>query len=220
MFLQVKNVLTQTELGQILQLADRLRFVDGRQSNPHNTAKNNLQVDLTQPDAAKVSQIAGAAIGRNEEIRNFAFPKRIAQPLLSRYEPGMTYGIHADAPTLALPGGPLRSDVSGTLFLEDPASYTGGELVIHLGSERIPVKGEPSTMIVYPSTTLHEVAPVTQGRRLALFTFIESVIPNQIERELLYLLNEVHALEGFNIHPENRTRLQFISSCLHRMWSR
>ena len=75
-------------------------------------------------------------------------------------------------------------------------------------------------MIIYPSTTLHEVAPVTEGRRLSLFTFIESTVPDQQQRELLYLVNEVHALEGFNIRPENRTRLQFIASCLHRMWAR
>ena len=220
MFLLVKNVLTQTEIGQILQLSEGLKFVDGRQSNPHNTAKQNLQLDMTQPNAAKLSQIAAAAVGRNEEIRNFVFPKRIATPLLSRYEPGMTYGVHADAPYLQLPTGPLRSDVSGTLFLEDPQSYKGGELVIHLGSETIPVKGEPGSMIIYPSTTLHEVAPVTEGRRLSLFTFIESTVPDQQQRELLYLVNEVHALEGFNIRPENRTRLQFIASCLHRMWAR
>src|SRR5208337_4998404 len=113
-------------------------------------------------------------------------------PLLSRYEPGMPYGVHADAPFLPLPSGPLRSDVSGTLFLEDPASYKGGELVIHQGSEKIAIKGEPGSMIVYPSTTLHEVAPVREGRRLALFTFMESVIPDQAQRELLYMLYEVH----------------------------
>ena len=220
MFLLVKNVLTQTEIGQILQLAEGLKFVDGRQSNVHNTAKKNLQIDMTQPNAVRLCQIAAAAVGRNEEIKNFAFPKRIATPLLSLYEPGMTYGAHADSPYLQLPGGPLRSDVSGTLFLEDPASYKGGELVIHLGSEKIAVKGEPGQMIIYPSTTLHEVNPVTEGQRMAFFTFIESVIPDEQQRELLYLLYEVHALEGFNIKPENRTRLQFVASRLHRMWSR
>ena len=220
MFLLVKNVLTQTEIGQILQLAEGLKFVDGRQTNVHNTAKNNLQLDMTQPNAVKLSQIAAAAIARNEEVKNFAFPKRIAQPLLSRYEPGMTYGEHADAPFLQLPTGPLRSDVSATLFLEDPASYKGGELVIHMGSEKIAVKGQPGEMIIYPSTTLHEVAPLTEGRRLSMFTFIESQIPDEAERELLYLVYEVHALEGFNIKPENRTRLQYIASRLHRMWSR
>jgi PKHD-type hydroxylase len=220
MFLLVKDVLTQTEIGQILQLSQSLKFVDGRISNPHNTAKHNLQVEMTQPNAAKLSQIAAAAVGRNEQVRNFAFPRRIATPLLSLYEPGMTYGVHADAPYLALPTGPLRSDVSATLFLEDPNSYKGGALTIHMGSETIAVKGQPGEMIIYPSTTLHEVSPVTEGRRLAFFTFIESVIPDQIQRELLYLVNEVHALEGFNIQPENRTRLQYISGCLHRMWAR
>jgi len=220
MFLLVHNVLTQTEIGQIQQLGQGLKFVDGRSTNVHNTAKHNLQLDMTQPNAVKLCQIAAAAIGRNEEIRNFAFPRRIAQPLLSLYEPGMTYGEHADAPFLQIPGGPLRSDVSGTLFLEDPASYKGGELVIHLGSEKVAVKGEPGAMIIYPSTTIHEVAPVTEGRRLAFFTFIESQIPDEAERELLHLVYEVHALEGFNVKPENRTRLQYIASRLHRMWSR
>jgi PKHD-type hydroxylase len=220
MFLLVKDVLTQTEIGQILQLAEGLKFVDGRQTNVHNTAKNNLQLDMAQPNAVKLSQIAQAAVARNEEIKNFAFPRRVAQPLLSRYEPGMTYGAHADAPFLQIPGGPLRSDVSGTLFLEDPASYKGGELVIHMGSEKFMVKGQPGEMIIYPSTTIHEVAPVTEGRRLSMFTFIESVIPDEMQRELLYLVYEVHALEGFNIKPENRMRLQYIASRLHRMWSR
>ncbi len=220
MFLLIKDVLTQTEVNQILQLAQGLKFVDGRASNPHNTAKHNLQADPTQANAAKLSQIAAAAIARNEQVKNFAFPKRVATPLLSLYEPGMTYGVHADAPYLALPTGQLRSDVSATLFLEDPRSYKGGALTIHMGSEKIEVKGEPGSLIVYPSTTLHEVAPLTEGRRLSMFTFIESVIPDQAERELLYLLNEVHALEGLSMRPENRTNLQYVAACLHRMWSR
>ncbi|HEY1614261.1 MAG TPA: Fe2+-dependent dioxygenase [Rhizomicrobium sp.] len=219
MFLFAKNVLTPQEIDQLRQIARGLKFVDGRQSNPHNLAKKNLQADPTQPEAVRAGQIAGAAIARNEEIRNFAFPKRIATPLLSRYEPGMNYGAHADAPFLQLPNGPMRSDVSATLFLGEPGSYEGGELVIHLGSERHAFKGEPGSMIVYPSTTLHEVAPVTSGERLSMFTFMESVIADQSNRELLYTLNEVSALEGFNISWENRTRLQFVIANLHRMWA-
>ena len=219
MFLFVKDVLTPAEIEQIRQLAQAIRFVDGRQSNPHNLAKKNLQADPGQAESARAGQIAGTAIARNEEIRNFAFPKRIATPLLSRYEPGMNYGPHADAPFLQLPNGPMRSDISATLFIGDPASYEGGELVIHLGNERHRFKGEPGAMIIYPSTTLHEVAPVTSGQRLSMFTFMESSIPNQMNRELLYALNEVSALEGFNIAWENRTRLQFVIANLHRMWA-
>ncbi|HEY5047910.1 MAG TPA: Fe2+-dependent dioxygenase [Rhizomicrobium sp.] len=219
MFLLVKDVLTPAELDQIGQIAKIVRFVDGRTSNPHNLAKNNLQMDISQPEAQRASQLAGQAIGRNEEIRNFAFWKRIASPVLSRYEVGMTYGTHADAAYLALPNGPLRSDVSATLFIGEPASYEGGELVIHLGSESMKIKGEPGSMILYPSTTLHEVAPVTAGQRLSMFTFMESYIPNQIHRELLYSVNEVAALEGFTMKWENRMRLQFVSAGLHRLWA-
>lgn len=218
MFLFLKDVLNAAELEQIRQIARGLKFVDGRQSNPHNLAKKNLQGDPGQPESQRAGQIAGNAIMRNEEIRNFAFPKRLATPLLSRYEPGMNYGAHADAPFLQLPNGPLRSDVSATLFIGDPATYEGGELVIHLGNELHKFKGEPGSIVVYPSTTLHEVAPVTSGHRLAMFTFVESAIPDQQHRELLYTLNEVSALEGFNIAWENRTRLQFVIANLHRMW--
>ncbi len=219
MFLFVKDVLNNAEIGQIREIAKGLKFVDGRQSNPHNLAKKNLQADPAHPEAARAGQLAGAAIMRNDEIRNFTFPKRAATPLLSRYEPGMNYGPHADAPFLPLPTGPLRSDVSATLFIGEPASYEGGELVIHLGNERHSFKGEPGSMILYPSTTLHEVAPVTSGQRLSMFTFMESVIPNQMHRELLYTLNEVCALEGYNVSWENRTRLQFVIANLHRMWA-
>jgi PKHD-type hydroxylase len=194
--------------------------VDGRASSPHNIAKHNLQADMTQAEAQRCSQIAGAAITRNEELQNFTFPKRIATPLLSRYEPGMKYGVHTDAAFLPLPTGPMRSDVSATLFIGDPSTYDGGELVIHEGSERVVIKGEPGEMIVYPSTTLHEVNPVTRGERLAMFTFMESNIPDQMHRELLYQLNEVHALEGLTMKWENRTRLQFVAANLQRMWSR
>jgi PKHD-type hydroxylase len=219
MFLLVKNVLTPTEIDQIRQIASVVRFVDGRGSNPHNLAKNNLQMDVSQPEAQRASQIAGQAIGRNEEVKNFTFPKRIASPMLSRYEIGMTYGAHADAAYLPLPNGPMRSDVSATLFIGEPTDCEGGELVIHLGSETIKVKGDAGSMILYPSTTLHEVAPVTSGNRLSMFTFMESYIPNQIHRELLYSVNEVAALEGFNMKWENRMRLQFVSASLHRLWS-
>ena len=219
MFLLVKNVLAAPEVEQIRQLARVIRFVDGRASNPHNAAKNNLQMDPSQPEAQRASQIAGNAIGRNEEIRNFVFPKRIASPMLSRYEPGMTYGTHADAAYLALPNGPMRSDVSGTLFIGEPTDCDGGELVIHIGTESVKVKGEPGSMILYPSTTLHEVAPVIRGQRLSMFTFMESTIPNQIHRELVFTVNEVAALEGFSMKWENRMKLQFVSASLQRLWA-
>ncbi|HEX3653806.1 MAG TPA: Fe2+-dependent dioxygenase [Rhizomicrobium sp.] len=219
MFLVAKNVLTPAEVEQIRTIAKSVRFMEGRASNPHNIAKDNLQMDVTQPDALRASNIAGAAIMRSEEIKNFVFPRRVATPLLARYEPGMKYGVHSDAAFIPLPNGPLRSDMSGTLWIADPSTYEGGELTIHLGSETVSVKGEPGSMVVYPSTTLHEVTPITKGQRLVLITFIESTIVDQADRELLWQLNEIYALEGLKMDWENRTRLQYVISSLHRKWA-
>jgi PKHD-type hydroxylase len=110
--------------------------------------------------------------------------------------------------------------VSCTIFINDPASYQGGELVIHLGTEQVVVKGRPGTAILYPSTTLHQVAPVTAGERLVIITFIESQIPDQLERDLIYSLDEVRALEGLKMDWQNRTRLEFVIANLQRRWSR
>ncbi len=123
----IRDVLTPAEVAEVRQLAGRMKFIDGRASNPHNIAKNNLQADLSGAEAQRTSHIAG--IARNEQFNSFAFPKRIAAPLLSRYEPGMKYGVYADSAYVPLPNGPLRSDVSLTLFVGDAASYDGGELV-------------------------------------------------------------------------------------------
>lgn len=219
MFLVVKDVLTRAKVEQVRMLAKSIRFIDGRASNPHNLAKDNLQMDPSQTEAQRASNIAGAAIARNVEIKDFVFPKRIAAPQLASYESGMKYGVHADSPFIPMPNTPLRSDVSGTLWIAEPSTYDGGELIIHLGSEKVSVKGEPGSMVVYPSTTLHQVTPVTRGQRLVFITFIESVISDQIERELLWQLNEIHALEGLKMDWENRTRLQYVIASLHRRWA-
>ena len=103
--------------------------------------------------------------------------------------------------------------------MAEPDTYEGGELAIHLGSRTINVKGAAGSAVFYPSTTLHEVMPVTAGERLVAITFVESQIMDEHKRELLYALNEVAALEGFNISWDNRVTLQRVSAGLHRMWS-
>ncbi|HEX4534256.1 MAG TPA: Fe2+-dependent dioxygenase [Rhizomicrobium sp.] len=220
MFLHVKNVLSKPEIDQIRELAKTVKFVDGRVSNPDSEIKKNEQADIRDPSQTLASRLVENALKKNEEAAAFMFLKRMAPPLLARYEPGMTYGAHADAPFMTIQNAPLRADISCTVFIGDPASYQGGELCIHLGSEEVLIKGEPGSAILYPSTTLHEVKPVTSGQRLVLITFIESNIPDQTDRELLYTLNEVYALEGLKMSWENRSRLQFVISSLHRKWAR
>jgi PKHD-type hydroxylase len=139
-------------------------------------------------------------------------------PLMTRYTPDMRYGAHADAAFLQLGNMSVRSDLSCTIFLGDPGTYEGGALRIQLGTRDMRFKGEAGTAIVYPSDMLHEVEPVTKGERWVAITFIQSRIADTPRRELLYELNEVAALEGLNMAPENFTRLQLVQSNLLRQW--
>jgi PKHD-type hydroxylase len=220
MFLLIEDVLSAPEVATITKLAQQVRFVDGRVSNPHNTTKLNTIADFSDPAGQQASQLAFAALQRNEAAMNFAFPQRIAAPNLCRYGVGMTYGPHTDAAYLPIGPQPLRSDVSCTLFLNDPAAYQGGELTVYLGSEVVRIKGKPGSAVLYPSTTLHQVVPVTAGERLVMITFIQSRIPDQMQRELLYKLGEVRALESLKMSWENRVQLEHVIVNLQRMWSR
>jgi PKHD-type hydroxylase len=220
MFLDVKNVLTSAEVQTIAAIAQTSKFVDGRISNPHNLTKSNLQADTNDPRSKQATDICIKAIQGNPEVKDFLFYRRMALPLLHRYEAGMKYGSHSDAAFLPLAQPPLRSDISVTLFIAPPESYQGGELVMHMGTEKIVVKGEAGSGIFYPSTTLHEVTPVTSGSRVVVISFIESLVPDQSEREMLYLLNEVYALEGNKMEWNNRIRLQHISQSLLRKWAK
>jgi PKHD-type hydroxylase len=220
MFLELKGLLDAQEVARLQALGREVKFIEGRISNPANTTKDNLQADHADPRYAESVQIVSSAFARSREFRDFAFPKRIAPPLLCRYEPGMKYGAHADAAHIQAANATLQSDLSATVFISDPQHYEGGELVIHLGTRPVVMKGVPGEVIVYPSTMLHEVRPVRAGTRLVSITFIESLIPDEHKRTQLYELNEVGALEGLNMRWENRVRLETVRQNLLRMWSK
>jgi PKHD-type hydroxylase len=220
LFLQIEDLLSAAEVESLRDIARQAKFVDGRMTNPHNTTKNNLIADANDPMAQKASQIALTALQRSERARNFVFPHRVAMPTLCRYDSGMNYGPHVD--TAFLPGGPqpMRCDVSCTMFVSDPATYQGGELVVYVGSEALRIKGKSGEAVFYASTSIHQVMPVTSGERLVVITFIESQIPDQLQRDLLYALGEVRALEGLKMDWRNRTQLEYVISNLQRIWSR
>ena len=220
MFLEVKDFLKPEEVARLTALAAKVQFVDGRISNPHNQAKNNLQASHSDPHYAESSQIVADAFARNEAVRDFALPRHIAPPLLARYEVGMTYGAHADTAYMRFGNDIRRSDLSATVWLNPPSSYDGGELVVHLGTKPVAIKGEAGSIIVYPSTQLHEVTPVRRGQRLVSITFIESMVPDEFLRTQLYDLSEVAALEGLKMAWENRIRLDAVRNNLLRLWTR
>jgi PKHD-type hydroxylase len=219
MFLEISDVLTREEVAELRALAARGRFVDGRISSPHSTVKDNLQIDHADDAYTQSSRLMAQALQRSEPFRNFAFPSLMAPPLLARYEPGMKYGVHSDSAVIQLGQRQLRSDLSCTIFLNEPDAYDGGALAVWLGDRKVEFKLPPGAAVVYPSTTLHEVTPVTAGQRLVGITFIESQIADTALRELLYELDEVAALEGNNMSDQNRVRLQHVRTNLRRMWS-
>lgn len=193
--------------------------MDGKISNPHSKAKSNLQMHDQNLQQSAVD-IMAQALFANEDFVNFAIPTQFAPPLICRYTPGMKYGLHPDAALMGIGNVSIRSDLSCTLFLNDPNSYGGGALRIALGTEELRFKGPVGSAIIYPSHTLHEVEEVTKGERLVAITFIQSQVPDSFQRELLYELNEVAALEGNTMSGENFTRLQAVRFNLKRMWTR
>lgn len=215
---RILPLLNAQEIAECRRIAAETQFIDGRATNPHNKAKNNQQ--LHDPAASQASaQLMLAAFARSEEFREFAFPARIAPPMLTRYQPGMAYGAHADAAFLNLGNAIIRSDLSCTIFLSDPASYEGGALHVRLGDASLRFRLKPGEAILYPSDTFHEVEAVTGGERLVAITFIQSQVADPFRRTLLFDLNEVAALEGLTMKPENFSRLQLVQANLLRHWA-
>jgi len=214
---RILKLLTDAEVAECRKIAANAPFVDGRITNPHNKTKINEQLH-DQQAYQKSSQLLLGAFGRSEEFRDFAFPVMIAPPLITRYQPGMRYGAHADAAYINLGNAQLRSDLSCTVFLNEPKDYEGGELHVRLGDADLKFKLQPGEAIVYPSDTLHQVVPVTKGERLVAITFIQSRVPDPFQRSMLFELNEVAALEGLKMSQENFSRMQLIHANLLRYW--
>jgi PKHD-type hydroxylase len=215
---RILQLLSEAEVAECKRIAANTPFVDGRITNPHNKAKQNEQLHDAQAYQTS-SQLLLQAYSRSQEFHEFAFPVRIAPPMMTRYKPGMKYGAHADSALIHLPHGTIRSDISSTVFLNDPAEYDGGELKIRLGDSELNFKLKPGEAIIYPSDSLHQVMPVTRGERLVAITFIQSRIQDPFRRNMLYELNEVAALEGLKMDQENFNRLQLVRENLTRYWA-
>lgn len=186
MILPIGNVLSPSEIDEVRIELAAIRFEDGRSTAGWSArlVKNNRQAAPGARSEALRQKLAEHILA-NEVFAAAVRPKALTPLLISRYQPGQAYGSHIDD---ALIGG-LRTDVSFTLFLAAPESYQGGELVIEgtSGDERI--KLPAGSLIVYPSTSLHHVAPVTEGERLAAVGWARSFIRDGGQREILFDLD-------------------------------
>jgi PKHD-type hydroxylase len=219
MIRHIRNVLTADELARLQSLAKVVRFVDGRMTNPDTTVKNNLQVPQNDPLATEPGVLVRDALMRHAELRAFAFPKQMARPTMVRYEPGMNYGWHVDE-ALFPSNPPMRSDLSCTVFLSPREEYDGGELVIELGQQALSFKGEAGDAILYPSTTIHQVTPVTRGARLVAITWLQSWVADASRRELLLQIDELRILEmAARRDARALVLLESLRTNLFRTWS-
>lgn len=217
----LSNVLSPAELEQVRQLLGQVAFADGRVTNPDSTVKHNLQAPQTDAANARIAEIARDALARHPDARTFALPKQMARTTVVRYEPGMTYGWHVDEALFAS-NPPMRSDLSCTLFLNDPGEYDGGELTMQLGEQELAYKLAAGSALIYPSTTIHQVAPVTRGVRIAAITWLQSWVADAQRRELLIQLEEARGLVARG-RPADIERINVLLASLRtnlfRMWA-
>jgi PKHD-type hydroxylase len=187
---QVIRILESEAAGRIAGDLRQNAFVDGKltASGIAREVKHNLQMERTSPMPTEMDRAVLAAFSRNGEFQAFALPKKILPPLFNRYEPGMDYGAHVDN---AIMGGAnaIRTDLSVTLFLTPPSSYDGGELVLELPAGEQEIKLDAGEAIVYPSGSIHYVAPVSRGVRLAAAIWVQSCVRDERLRGILYDLH-------------------------------
>ena len=217
MLLQIAGIIDAAHIGAVRDAAEAKGFwTDGgaTAAGRARSAKRNQQALSTGP-AKGVLEMLSNAILANETLRSAAQPAAIARLMLNRYGEGMEYGLHVDAAYIE----GIRTDLSFTLFLSEPHDYDGGELVIDSAGAEDRVKLPAGSLVLYPSTSLHRVARVTRGARIACVGLIKSRIRSQEDRSVLFDLDRVGAdLTAINAPGDIRDRLANIRNNLLRRW--
>lgn len=191
MITTLPDLITPDELAQIKRLVSGVGFTEGKATAGEllHKAKNNQQIPWDHPVMKQISGVVMQALGRCDAFMCAAQPRRLASMLVSRYQPGMAYGMHVDAPIMGEPNH-VRSDVSFTLFLNEPDTYQGGELAFETGGGETAFKLPARSAICYSTGQLHRVRPVEQGERLAVVGWVQSLVRDPAIRELLHDLSE------------------------------
>ena len=192
MLVRVPGVLDAAGLAEARVLLASGGWSDGRETaGPQSAlAKRNQQLPQSAPETLALQRIVLAALERSPLFFSAALPKRVFPPLFNRYAgDANVFGSHVDNAVRFLPadrGTRVRTDVSATLFLADPASYDGGELVVEDTYGEHAVKLAAGDLVLYPGTSVHRVEPVTRGARLASFFWVESMVRSDEQRRLLF----------------------------------
>lgn len=220
MLLQIPGVLKKDEVEAVLRELGHSTYEDGRVSAGllAREVKNNLQATRDAEVVRKCGPMILEALRRNGTFYAAALPHRIHGPMFNRYDVGMTYGSHVDNAIMGEQVS-VRSDVSATLFLSQPDTYDGGELVLQEHQSERRIKLPAGSMIVYASTNVHRVEPVRRGSRIAAIFWIQSLVREESKRDILYDLSEILAGVRQKLDPNELMALTSIYSNLMRQWA-
>jgi PKHD-type hydroxylase len=192
--ISIPGVLNKAEVAQCRKVVDEAQWIDGRATagEQSGSVKRNMQLPEDLPAARQLGDMILDALARNPLFISAAVPLRIFPPLFNRYCSGEHFGTHVDGAIRAIPGTSvrIRTDLSVTLFLSEPDEYDGGELMVEDKYGTQAVKLPAGDLVLYPSTSLHHVTPVTRGARTASFFWLQSMIRDDSMRTILFDLDQ------------------------------
>lgn len=219
----LERVLEAEDVARVRRDLETVAWGDGKRTagSAARDVKDNLQADGGDARVQALERFVVDALRRHPLFEVAARPARISRLMFSRYEPGMTYGAHTDDALMGSGEDKLRTDLAFTIFLADRASYEGGALVVRsaLGDQDIAL--DAGDAILYPAGSIHHVAPVTRGARLAAVGWLQSMVPDAAQRELLFDLSVTRTrLAQAGVAREELLVLDKSISNLLRMWAR
>jgi PKHD-type hydroxylase len=222
--LAIPDILTPAQVADARRALESADWIDGRATAGHQGArvKNNEQLPVEHPVARQIGELILRALSSNALFMSAALPLHILPPMFNRYSGGQTFGTHVDGSIRIIPGTGqrIRTDLSVTLFFANPDEYDGGELVIEDTYGAKAVKLPAGHMILYPSTSLHHVTPVTRGTRLCSFFWLQSMIRDDGRRALLFDMDvAIQRLGAENATHPSVVSLTGVYHNLLRQWA-
>jgi PKHD-type hydroxylase len=219
MLITVPDVLTSRQVAEAREQLAEADWIDGRVTAGHQSSrvKDNRQLPEDHPAARKLGETILAALQRNALFISAALPLRIFPPLFNLYEGGQSFGNHIDNAIRQITGTSfrIRTDLSATLFLSQPDEYDGGELAVEDTYGVHTVKLPAGQMVLYPSSSLHHVRPVTRGARIASFFWIQSLVRDDAERTLLFDLDS--AIQRINAESPDHPAAVQLTGVYHNL---
>ncbi len=188
MLLRIPSVLSAAQLSEVRDLLAKAEFIDGKLSAGKlaKKVKHNQEVAAHDPGLQRLNETVIKALNAHPLYQAAALPQKVATPFYARYTQGMEYGSHVDDPVMGRAPQQYRSDIAVTVFLTEPETYSGGELVIRTSFGEQYVKFPAGDAVIYPASSLHRVDRVSQGERLVAVTWVQSLVRDPVQRELLF----------------------------------